>query len=131
MNIKIINNKINVPVKMSIPSHLIGAGSGLTSESGSIHIQTSDKKEVEKYNLKRLRIGDLVLIENYDSRYQHGYLHNSSGIAVIGQTDSPRAGYGPGMTLLMTGTNKKIVPKFDSRANIKNYLKFYDQNEKS
>ena len=122
MNIKIKNNKLLIPIKNSIPSHLVGAGAGLTSESGSIHIQTSDKNEVEKYNLKKLKLGDIVLIENYDSRYQHGYLQNSCGIAVIGQTDSPRSGYGPGMTLLMTGTYKEIQTKLYLEANIKKYL---------
>ena len=120
--IKIKNNKLLIPIKNSIPSHLVGAGAGLTSESGSIHIQTSDSNEVQKYNLKKLKLGDIVLIENYDSRYQHGYLQNSCGIAVIGQTDSPRSGYGPGMTLLMTGTYKEIQTKLYSEANIKKYL---------
>jgi len=126
MNINIKNNSLRIPVTSIIPSHLVGAGAGLTSESGSLHIQTSDKKEVEKYNLKKLKLGDIVLIEDYDSRYQHGYLKNSSGIGVIGQTDSPRAGYGPGITLLMTSTNKYIQPSISTLANIKNYLNLKD-----
>jgi hypothetical protein len=114
--------KLRVPVKAVVPAHLLGAGAGLTSEGGSIHIQTTDKAAVEGAGLSRLRLGDIVALEDYDSRYQHGYLRGAVGIAVIGQTDGPRAGFGPGMTLLMTDSKGLIEPIVQDEVNIATLL---------
>ena len=43
-----------------------------------------------------------VAIADTDSRYNHGYLRGAMSIGIVGQTDGPRAGYGPGMTVVMT-----------------------------
>jgi hypothetical protein len=120
---KLVKGKIQVPVVAQAPAHLIGAGSGLTSEGGSIHLQTTDKKEVAKYGLDKLRLGDIVAMMDYDSRYQHGYLRGAVGIAVVGQTDGPRAGYGPGLTLLMTDAKGSIEPVVKSGVNLVKLLK--------
>ena len=109
---------IEVPVVATIPAHLVGAGAGLTSEGGSIHLQTTDREEVARAGLDQLRLGDIVALMNYDSRYQHGYLRKAVGIAVVGQTDGPRAGYGPGLTLLMTATENRIVPTVHPGVNL-------------
>lgn len=114
----VVDDRLEVPVVASVPAHLVGAGAGLTSEGGSIHLQTTDRAEIASLGLDRLRLGDLVALEDYDSRYQHGYLRKATGIAVIGQTDGPRAGYGPGMTLLMTDPSGYIKPVIDPSANL-------------
>jgi hypothetical protein len=105
-----VGGRFQVPVAACIPPHLVGAGAGLTSEGGSIHLQTTDRTEIAAKGLDRLRLGDIVALEDYDSRYQHGYLRGAVGIAVVGQTDGPRAGYGPGLTLLMTDSTGQIEP---------------------
>ena len=97
---------------------------GLTSESGSLHIQTTDDAEMKKYKLNTLKLGDLVFINNYDSSYQHGFLRNAWAVGIIGQTNGPRAGYGPGITILMSSKKSDGVAKINSKANIVNYLKF-------
>jgi hypothetical protein len=115
---EVVDGHLEVPVVASIPAHLVGAGAGLTSEGGSIHLQTTDRAEIASLGLDQLRLGDLVALRDYDSRYQHGYLRKATGIAVIGQTDGPRAGYGPGMTLLMTDPSGYIEPVIDPSANL-------------
>ncbi len=85
-----------------IPAHLAGAGLGLTSHGGSLHIQTTDRELVAELGLDRLRLGDLVAFEDTDSRYNHGYLRGARAIGVVASTDGPRAGYGPGVAILMT-----------------------------
>jgi hypothetical protein len=110
--------RVQIPVVAKIPAHLIGAGAGLTSEGGSIHMQTTDRTEIAELGLDKLRLGDLVALEDYDSRYQHGYLRGAVGIAVVGQTDGPRAGYGPGMTLLMTDAAARIEPVIQPKVNL-------------
>ena len=123
MNIKIKNKKLNIPVTHIIPEHLVGAGSGLTSESGSLHIQTTDLNEMKKYKLNSLRLGDFVYVENYDSSYQHGFLRKAWSIGIVGQTNGPRAGYGPSYYINVI-KNKRWNSKLNSNANIVNYLKF-------
>ena len=116
------DGKIAIPVVAEVPAHLVGAGAGLTSEGGSLHIQTTDRKEVAKLGLDSLRLGDIVAIRDTDSRYSHGYLRGAVGIAVIGQSDGPRAGYGPGMTLLMTDAKGGIKPVVTPGTNLTSLL---------
>ena len=85
-----------------MPPHFVGAGAGLTSEGGSLHIQSTDRAELAKHGLDGLRLGDVVAIQDTDSRYNHGYLRGAMSIGIVCQTDGPRAGYGPGMTVVMT-----------------------------
>lgn len=86
----------------TVPPHMVGAGAGLTSEGGSLHMQSTDRAELAAHGLDKLRLGDVVAIADTDSRYNHGYLRGAMSIAIVGQTDGPRAGYGPGMTVVMT-----------------------------
>lgn len=118
--------KLEVPVVASVPAHLLGAGAGLDSEGGSVHIQTTDKDALKQAGLDTLRLGDVVALEDYDSRYQHGYLRGAVGIGVIGQGDSPRAGYGPGITVIMTSGKTAIIPKLTTGVNLKTLLKLED-----
>jgi hypothetical protein len=123
LDVQEVDGVVEVPVVARIPAHMVGAGAGLTSEGGSIHLQATDKAEVAALGLDKLKLGDVVALEDYDSRYQHGYLREAMGIAVVGQTDGPRAGYGPGMTLLMTATKGRIVPVMQKNVNLAKLLK--------
>jgi hypothetical protein len=93
---------LKMAVVATVPPHFVGAGAGLTSEGGSLHIQSTDRTELAKHGLDALRLGDVVAIQDTDSRYNHGYLRGAMSIGIVGQTDGPRAGYGPGMTVVMT-----------------------------
>ncbi|MEM9902621.1 MAG: DUF4438 domain-containing protein, partial [Pseudomonadota bacterium] len=99
---------LKMGVVATVPPHMIGAGLGLTSEGGSLHIQSTDRAELAAHGLDGLRLGDVVAIADTDSRYNHGYLRGAMSIGIIGQTDGPRAGYGPGMTVVMTAPGGKL-----------------------
>ena len=99
---RVTDGRIEFGVVATIPAHLAGAGLGLTSEGGSLHMQSTDREALTELGLDRLRLGDVVAVENTDSRFNHGYLRGALAIGVVGQTDGPRAGYGPGLTVLMT-----------------------------
>jgi hypothetical protein len=116
------DGKLAVPVVGVVPAHLAGAGAGLGSEGGSIHIQTADPAAVAAAGLDKLRLGDIVAIAEYDSMWGHGYLRNAVGIGVVGQGDSPRAGYGPGLTLIMTSAKGGIAPQLSENVNIKDLV---------
>ena len=102
--------RLKVKVVASVPAHLLGAGAGLTSEGGSLHVQTVDRDALAEAGLTDLRLGDVVALRDYDSRYSHGFFRGAVGIGVIGQGDSPRPGYGPGITLMMTSHDGAIAP---------------------
>lgn len=95
-------------VRAQIPAHLVGAGLGLTSEGGSLHMQSTDRALLAELGLDQLRLGDMVALEDTDSRYNHGYLRGARGIGVVASTDGPRAGYGPGIAILLTAPGGQL-----------------------
>lgn len=112
-NLEVISQpdgRLGVPVVAVVPPHLLGAGTGLTSEGGSVHLQTKDKQALRDAGLDTLRLGDIVALSDMDSSWNHGYLRGAVGIGIIAQGDSPRSGYGPGITLLMTSASGGIEP---------------------
>ena len=102
------NGQVAFGVTAQTPAHLVGAGLGLTSEGGSLHMQSTDRKLLQELSLERLHLGDLVALEDTDSRYNHGYLRGARAIGVVASTDGPRAGYGPGIAILMTAPAEQL-----------------------
>ncbi len=96
------DGRVTFGVTARIPAQLVGAGLGLTSEGGSVHMQSTDRALLAELGLDQLRLGDLVALEDTDSRFNHGYLTGARAIGVVCSTDGPRAGYGPGITVIMT-----------------------------
>jgi len=109
-----------------IPAHLAGAGLGLTSQGGSLHIQSTDRSLLAELGLDRLRLGDLVAFEDTDSRYNHGHLRGARAIGVVASTDGPRAGYGPGVAILMTAPAGQLGSFDASDANLVELLQLED-----
>lgn len=117
---------LEIGVVARVPAHLVGAGAGLTSEGGSLHIQTTDRAAVAEAALDKLRLGDVVAVENTDSRYNHGYLRGALSIGVVGQGDGPRAGYGPGLSIIMTAPKGKLGAFDAPGTNLKSLLSLID-----
>jgi hypothetical protein len=120
------DSKLNVPVVGHVPAHLLGSGSGLTSEGGSLHIQSTDTEALKAAGLDKLRLGDVVSLSDFDSSWNHGYLRGAVGIGVVGQGDSPRSGHGPGVTLVMTSMTGGINPVISNSVNIKDIFGLND-----
>ena len=113
---------LEVGVVARIPAHLVGAGLGLTSEGGSLHMQSTDRAELARLGLDTLRLGDIVALEDTDSRYNHGYLRGALSIGVVCATNGPRAGYGPGIAVLMTAPAGQLGAFIATSANIADLL---------
>ena len=116
------DGRILVGVTARIPAHLVGAGLGLTSEGGSVHMQSSDRALLADLGLDQLRLGDLVALDDTDSRFNHGYLRGARALGVVSSTDGPRAGYGPGITVLMTAPAGELGSFYTPGANIADLL---------
>jgi hypothetical protein len=71
-------------------------------------MQSTDRELLAELGLDQLHLGDLVALEDTDSRYNHGYLRGAQAIGVVASTDGPRAGYGPGIAVLMTAPTGEL-----------------------
>ena len=109
-------------VTAHIPAHLVGAGLGLTSQGGSLHMQSTDRGLLAELGLDDVRLGDLVALEDTDSRYNHGYLRGARAIGVVAATDGPRAGFGPGIAVLMTAPGGQLGSFIQPDTNIVDLL---------
>jgi hypothetical protein len=109
---------VTVPVVAEVPALLIGAGSGLLSESGSVQIQTDDAGALAEFGLDELRLGDVVGIRDYDSRWGNGYRSGAAALGIVAHGDSPRAGYGPGLTIVATAIENRLRFELADRRNI-------------
>lgn len=114
---------LEVSVKTTIPPYLMGSGIGArTSHSGDYDIMTHDPEAYEKYNLKDLKLGDLVLLEDCDNEYGRGYYKGARTIGVVVHSDCVVTGHGPGVTTLFTTKKPVIQGKIDPQANLANFL---------
>ena len=122
MGIAESDDRLQVPVVATLPAELMGAGAGLDSDGGCLQIQTGSPGVVENYALQDLRLGDVIAVEDYDCSYAPGYWRGAMSVGVVGHGDSVRTGFGPGMTMFMTGSSSEIMPIQGPRANVARLL---------
>jgi hypothetical protein len=120
--------RVQVPVVATLPPEMMGAGAGLDSDGGALQIQTGAPGAAEKYGLTNLRLGDLVAVQDYEAFQAPGLMRGAVSIGVVCHCDSMRAGFGPGMTMILTarldgGKTNVIEPVIDANANIARILK--------
>ena len=118
------DGKIIAPVTTIIPGFMMGSGVGATNPTmGDYDINTRDKEVVEKYGIDKVKIGDLVAIDNHDCRHGlGGYKEGMISIGVVVHSNCVITGHGPGVTIVMTGPKDKIRVIVKEDANIKNYI---------
>ena len=117
--ISLHNGILNVPSVISIPAYLMGSGIG----SGSMHrgdydIMTSDTDAVKEFGIDTLKLGDIVMITDHDTRYGVAYRKGYVSVGVVVHTDCIQSGHGPGVCMLLTGSKDIIKPIYDKNANI-------------
>ncbi len=117
-------NTLNIKVRKSVPSNLMGSGIGVISSSYvDYDIMTSDEKLLQKYGLKDLKLGDIVLIEDHFCGYGPAYRKGTLTVGVVVHGDSLYSGHGPGVLPFLTSEKKgEIKITFDDKANIGYYL---------
>ncbi len=131
MKIKKIDKKsINVAVTTMVPAACMGSGLGSAhAAKGDYDIMTSDPETVKKYQLDKIKFGDLVALMDHDNRFGRAYKKGAVSIGIIVHSDCLLAGHGPGVTTLMTCDSVQIKPVIDSKANIANLLKIGTQRK--
>ena len=123
MGLEIQGDQLVVPVVMEVPGHIMGSGiGGQFIEYIDYDIQTTDPKTVEQYDLKRLKLGDVVAIRDHYDYYGRGRYKGATTIGICIHGFSEWAGHGPGLNPVLAALPGKIKLKFDPDANIAYYL---------
>lgn len=111
-----------VPVRAIVPPELAGAGLGLSSDAGSLAIQTADERALQRHGLADLRLGDVVAFRDIEGRTTNCYRRGAWSVGVVSAGDSVQAGYGIVVTLVMTARDNRIVPVIDAGASVTRFL---------
>ena len=123
MGVTIEGDQLVVPVAMEVPGHIMGSGIGSGFvESLDYDIQTTCPETVEKYGLKRLKLGDVVAIRDHYDFYGTGRYEGAVTIGICIHGWSQLAGHGPGLNPVLTAMPGRIKVKIDPNANTAYYL---------
>lgn len=115
--------RLQVPVKAIVPAKLMGSGIGASSAyTGDYDIMTGDSQLLKELGLDKLCFGDLVFLEDCDTRYGRQFLEGSGTLGIIVHSNCVKSGHGPGVTSLMSAKDGLLVPKLNNKANLKDYL---------
>ncbi|MDD2201203.1 MAG: DUF4438 domain-containing protein [Firmicutes bacterium] len=115
--------KLRVGVAAVIPAVFMGSGIGSSDvASGDYDITTTDKAEIERLGIDKLRFGDIVALEDCDNLFGRSYRQGAMSIGVVVHSDCLVAGHGPGVATIMTTAKPIIEPVIDDTANIGHYL---------
>ena len=114
---------LEVPVTTLVPAACMGSGVGASNvATGDYDIMTSDAETVEKYQLDKIRFGDIVALMDHDNRFGRAYRQGAVSIGIVVHSNCLLAGHGPGVTTLMTCASPLIKPVIDPRANLADLL---------
>jgi len=123
LGITIDGDQISVPIVLEVPGHIMGSGiGGSFLETGDYDIQTTDPKIVEQYDLKKLKLGDIVAIRDHLDVFGRGRYPGALTIGVIIHGWSDYAGHGPGVNPILSALPGKIKTTTNPDANIAYYL---------
>ena len=123
MGIMIEKGKLVIPVVMEIPGHIMGSGLGWPFiEALDYDIQTTCPEIVEEYDLKNIKLGDLVAIRDHYDYYGNGRYKGAVTIGVCIHGWSDFSGHGPGLNPVLSALPGRIKTKIDPHANVAYYL---------
>jgi hypothetical protein len=120
---RVVKGRVEIGVSHVIPAVVMGSGIGkVHSHSGDYDIQLLDRKTVTKHGLGDIRLGDIVAIKDADNTYGRMYRKGAVTIGVVVHSDCVLSGHGPGVTTIMSHSQRGIVPWIDPKANIARLL---------
>ena len=99
----------------------VARSGGSPAESNNWDLMTQSPDAIE--DLKDLRLGDIVLLQDILTAYGRGYYEGAVTVGVIACGASNRMGQGIGVTTILTCKEGEVVPMVQPGANISNYLK--------
>jgi hypothetical protein len=129
LGIDIRDGKLVVPVAAEVPGFLMGSGVGFGTviETGDYDIQTTDPKAIEKYDLEKLRLGDVVCLNDQLCINGRGYYKGAVTIGVVIHGSSDFSGHGPGVDPILSTKDGRIETRIAPDANIALYFGVRDK----
>ena len=97
-------------------------GSGRVAAATSFALQTKDADVAREQRLADLRLGDLVAVRDWDATHYTGYRDGGVTVGVVACGDSPLAGNGPAVTVLLSAADGSLEPELDLDANLATML---------
>jgi hypothetical protein len=116
------NGKIRLPVAGVVPGYLMGSGMELGADYVDQDMMTNDRETLAELGLDKLRIGDILAIQDHDHRFNRGYREGAITIGLINHGDSYMTGHGPGVMDLLSCETDKIEYYVDPTANLADCL---------
>lgn len=120
MDVREEGSALVVRVAARVPARLMGSGIGSSNvASGDYDITTTDRREIARLGLDKLRFGDIVALEDCDNLYGRSYRRGAMSIGVVVHSDCLLAGHGPGVaTIMTTAKPNRIKVEISPEANI-------------
>jgi hypothetical protein len=112
------NGGLAVAVTRVLPPEVVGMGSGRVAAATSFALQTKDAGIVREHRLGELRLGDVVAVRDWDATHYTGYRDGGVTVGVVVSGDSPLAGNGPAVTVLLSAADGSLEPRVDPDANL-------------
>jgi Domain of unknown function (DUF4438) len=118
------DGRLEVHVAARVPAAAIGAGAGMVSEFANTDLMGAYAGMAEDLSLglERLRIGDLVVLEDQDHRYGRGHREGWTTIGAINTGSCHLFGHGPGPSTLLSGPAEAFHVVDDADANLAAFL---------
>jgi hypothetical protein len=113
MGISIHNSTLHIPVAHILPASHMGSGTGM---------MPSARGDVDIMHAHALRLGDIIAIQDADTRYGRTYRENALSIGIVVHGTSILPGHGPGITTIMSANHGEICPILTPTANIETIL---------
>ena len=114
--------RLQVGVTRVLPPEVVGMGSGRVAAATSFALQTKDDGIVREHGLADLRLGDLVAVRDWDATHYTGYRDGGVTVGVVASGDSPLAGNGPAVTVLLSAGDGSLEPALAPDANLASML---------
>ncbi len=123
LGLTIEDGQLVVPVVTEVPGFIMGSGLGFSPvESLDYDIQTTCPEVVEQYNLKKLRLGDVVAIRDHYDPYSPGRYAGAVTVGTVIHGFCDMAGHGPGVNPILSAKPGRIKTRIDPNANTAYYL---------
>lgn len=114
------DGRLEIHVAAEVPPEAVGAGAGMVSEYANTDLMGAyaGLGEDLSLGLEKLRIGDVVALEDQDHRFGRGYRPGWTTIGVISTGSCQLFGHGPGPSTVMSGPSDAFRVIADSDANL-------------
>ncbi len=119
--------RVTAEVRAVVPGRLCGNGVGRPSALWDLDLQVYPA-EAGRIGCDDLRLGDLVAIEDWDGRFNHGYRRGTVTVGVVVHGPSRLPGHGPGVVAVLTGASERLAPavRVDPSENLDVWLRALD-----